>query len=203
MLNVSSFCILAHLRRNKLLGVRFIGKWRIGDLKCVRMLHPNMQMVEDWCTDIAIPTGVNPHVHKLIQVLVFKKIQNLKPLLVFQLLGVQSIQPPLPSSMVLEICLRTNDLEIVKKSLPLLAKEHGFWNSGIHKVTIQDAQACTHTLNQYYAMWNKPRLESSTIVVEFFTPSAKELPLLDVGAEVSVSITYEFSLIESNPGTVQ
>nr|DAD17965.1 TPA_asm: hypothetical protein HUJ06_019428 [Nelumbo nucifera] len=72
-------------------------------------------------------------------------------------------QPPLLSSMVLDIYLRTNDLEFVKKSLPSLVKEHGFWNSGIHKVTIQDAQACTHTLNRYYAMWNKPRPESSTI----------------------------------------
>ena len=35
---------------------------------------------------------------------------------------------------------------------------------GIHKVTIQDAQSCNHTLNRYYAMWNKPRPESSTIV---------------------------------------
>ena len=34
----------------------------------------------------------------------------------------------------------------------------------IHKVTIQDAQGSTHTLNRYYAMWNKPRPESLIIV---------------------------------------
>lgn len=35
---------------------------------------------------------------------------------------------------------------------------------GIHGVTIQDAETCDHTLSRYYAMWNKPRPESSTIV---------------------------------------
>jgi len=30
----------------------------------------------------------------------------------------------------------------------------------IHKVTILDAQGCTHTLNRYNAMWDKPRPES-------------------------------------------
>lgn len=54
-------------------------------------------------------------------------------------------------------------MEIVKMSFPALLKEHHFWTSGIHMVTIQDAQACTHTLSRYYAMWNKPRPESITI----------------------------------------
>lgn len=35
---------------------------------------------------------------------------------------------------------------------------------GIHKVIVQDAKGSLHTLNRYYAMWNKPRPESSTIV---------------------------------------
>lgn len=35
---------------------------------------------------------------------------------------------------------------------------------GIHKVVIQDAQGVTHSLSRYYAMWNKPRPESLTIV---------------------------------------
>jgi alpha,alpha-trehalase len=35
---------------------------------------------------------------------------------------------------------------------------------GIHKVTIHDVRSCSHTLNRYYAKWNKPRPESSTIV---------------------------------------
>ncbi|KAF8379991.1 hypothetical protein HHK36_027459 [Tetracentron sinense] len=72
-------------------------------------------------------------------------------------------QPPLLSSMVFDIYKRTNDLEMVRKSVPALLKEHHFWNSEIHKVTIQDAQECNHTLSRYYAMWNKPRPESSTI----------------------------------------
>ncbi|XP_015896064.2 trehalase-like [Ziziphus jujuba] len=76
-------------------------------------------------------------------------------------------QPPLLSAMVHEIYKRTGDLEFAKKSLPTLIKEYQFWNSGIHKVTIEDAQACTHTLNRYYAMWNKPRPESSIIDKEF------------------------------------
>lgn len=35
---------------------------------------------------------------------------------------------------------------------------------GIHKVTIEDEQGNIHSLSRYYAMWNKPRPESSTIV---------------------------------------
>ncbi|XP_042952834.1 probable trehalase [Carya illinoinensis] len=72
-------------------------------------------------------------------------------------------QPPLLSAMIHAIYARTGDMQFVKKSLPALVKEHHFWSSGIHKVTIQDAQSCNHTLNRYYAKWNKPRPESSTI----------------------------------------
>lgn len=71
-------------------------------------------------------------------------------------------QPPLLSSMIYEIYKRTGDKEMVRKSLPALLKEHQFWNSGKHKMTIQDDQACNHTLSRYYAMWDKPRPESST-----------------------------------------
>ncbi|XP_062074674.1 trehalase-like isoform X2 [Humulus lupulus] len=72
-------------------------------------------------------------------------------------------QPPLLSAMVSEIYKRTGSLEFAKKSLPALIKEHKFWTSGIHKVTIQDVEAHNHTLTRYYAMWNKPRPESSTL----------------------------------------
>lgn len=73
-------------------------------------------------------------------------------------------QPPLLSAMIYEIYARTGDIELVKRSLPALLKEHEFWNSDIHKVNISDAQGCTRTLNRYYARWNKPRPESSTMV---------------------------------------
>ncbi|KAB5564638.1 hypothetical protein DKX38_004692 [Salix brachista] len=72
-------------------------------------------------------------------------------------------QPPLLSAMVYEIYNRTCDVELVRKALPALLEEHAFWNSEIHKVTIQDAQGSNHNLSRYYAMWNKPRPESSTI----------------------------------------
>ncbi|PON73594.1 Glycoside hydrolase [Parasponia andersonii] len=76
-------------------------------------------------------------------------------------------QPPLLSAMVREIFKKTGDLEFAKECLPALIKEHKFWTSGIHKVTIQDAQARNHTLTRYYAMWDKPRPESSTLDKEF------------------------------------
>ncbi|KAK9187750.1 hypothetical protein WN944_019149 [Citrus x changshan-huyou] len=72
-------------------------------------------------------------------------------------------QPPLLSAMVYDIYNRTGDLDLVKKALPALLKEHQFWNSGIHKVNIQEDHGRNHTLSRYYAMWNKPRPESSTI----------------------------------------
>uniref|UniRef100_A0A5B7B4W1 Trehalase n=1 Tax=Davidia involucrata TaxID=16924 RepID=A0A5B7B4W1_DAVIN len=72
-------------------------------------------------------------------------------------------QPPLLSSMVYDIYKRTGDMDLVRKSLPALLKEHKFWNSGVHKVTIQDVEGRNHTLSRYYAMWNEPRPESSTI----------------------------------------
>ncbi|KAH9769897.1 Trehalase [Citrus sinensis] len=67
------------------------------------------------------------------------------------------------SAMVYDIYNRTGDLDLVKKALPALLKEHQFWNSGIHKVNIQEDHCRNHTLSRYYAMWNKPRPESSTI----------------------------------------
>ncbi|KAL3834911.1 hypothetical protein ACJIZ3_009647 [Penstemon smallii] len=72
-------------------------------------------------------------------------------------------QPPLLSSMVIDIYNQTGDKDLVLKALPALLKEHKFWNSGIHKVLIEDAEGTTHTLSRYYAMWNEPRPESSTI----------------------------------------
>ncbi|WOL07523.1 putative trehalase [Canna indica] len=81
-------------------------------------------------------------------------------------------QPPLLSGMVLEIYEKTGDLEFVKECLPLLLKEHKFWNSEIHKVDIQDSQGHMHSVYHYNAMWNKPRPESGTIDKE----SASKLP---------------------------
>ncbi|XAR70139.1 Alpha,alpha-trehalase [Bertholletia excelsa] len=72
-------------------------------------------------------------------------------------------QPPLLSSMIYEIYKVTDDKDLIKKSLPALLKEHNFWNSGVHSVTIIDAQGHNCTLSRYYAMWNQPRPESSTI----------------------------------------
>ncbi|KAJ0049240.1 hypothetical protein Pint_14869 [Pistacia integerrima] len=72
-------------------------------------------------------------------------------------------QPPLLSAMIHEIYKRTGDLELVRKALPALLKEYQFWNTGIHSVTIQDSQASSHKLSRYYAMWNKPRPEATTL----------------------------------------
>ncbi|XXG77738.1 hypothetical protein AAC387_Pa08g1834 [Persea americana] len=82
-------------------------------------------------------------------------------------------QPPLLSSMILEVYKKTGDLTLVKKALPLLVKEHRYWNSGIHRVTIQDATGHNHVVSRYYGMWNKPRPESATIDEE----SASKLPV--------------------------
>ncbi|XVF10352.1 hypothetical protein REPUB_Repub07fG0175400 [Reevesia pubescens] len=76
-------------------------------------------------------------------------------------------QPPLLSAMVYEIYNRTGDVELVRKSLPPLLKEYQFWNSEIHKLVICDAEQCNHSLNRYYAMWNKPRPEASVIDKKF------------------------------------
>ncbi|KAF5935292.1 hypothetical protein HYC85_026421 [Camellia sinensis] len=75
-------------------------------------------------------------------------------------------QPPLLSAMVYDIYTRTGDIDFARKSLPALLKEHKFWNSEIHSVIIHDAEGCNRTLSRYYAMWNKPRPESSTIDIE-------------------------------------
>ncbi|XVF53127.1 hypothetical protein PTKIN_Ptkin05aG0075200 [Pterospermum kingtungense] len=76
-------------------------------------------------------------------------------------------QPPLLSAMVYEIYNRTGDVEFVRKSFPPLLKEYQFWDSEIHKLIIHDAKQGNHSLNRYYAMWNKPRPESSTIDKDF------------------------------------
>ncbi|XP_057799475.1 probable trehalase [Salvia miltiorrhiza] len=75
-------------------------------------------------------------------------------------------QPPLLSSMVVDVYNRTRDETLLTKSLPALLKEYHFWNSGIHKVIVEDAQGSNHTLSRYYARWNQPRPESLTIDTE-------------------------------------
>ncbi|XP_047945687.1 probable trehalase [Salvia hispanica] len=81
-------------------------------------------------------------------------------------------QPPLLSSMVVEIYNRIKDETLLAKSLPALLKEHHFWNSGVHKVVIQDSLGLNHSLSRYYARWNQPRPESFTIDTE----TASKLP---------------------------
>ncbi|XVE58119.1 hypothetical protein DITRI_Ditri04bG0144500 [Diplodiscus trichospermus] len=76
-------------------------------------------------------------------------------------------QPPLLSAMVYEVYNQTGDVELVRKSLPPLLKEYQFWNSEIHTLIVRDAEEGNHSLNRYYAMWNKPRPEASTIDKEF------------------------------------
>ncbi|KAF3777237.1 putative trehalase [Nymphaea thermarum] len=71
-------------------------------------------------------------------------------------------QPPLLSSMVMEIYKSTRDVDFVKETFPYLLKEHGYWNSKIHRVVVHDAQGHSHTLNRYNARWNNPRPESGT-----------------------------------------
>ncbi|XP_031391278.1 probable trehalase isoform X2 [Punica granatum] len=72
-------------------------------------------------------------------------------------------EPPLLSAMVRAIYSRTHDINLVKKAIPVLLKEHGFWTSGVHQIVVRDAHAESHCLSRYYAMWDKPRPESSTI----------------------------------------
>ncbi|CAN0840876.1 TRE1 [Linum grandiflorum] len=72
-------------------------------------------------------------------------------------------QPPLLSAMVSEIYNRTGDVKFAMKALPALIKEHEFWTSGQHNITIHDGKTAKHSLSRYYAMWNTPRPESATI----------------------------------------
>ncbi|CAI9093410.1 OLC1v1028908C1 [Oldenlandia corymbosa var. corymbosa] len=81
-------------------------------------------------------------------------------------------QPPLLTSMVFDIYNRTGDIQFLRNSLPPLLTEYEFWNSGIHRVTIKDSKGEIHNLNRYYAQWNTPRPESSTIDKE----TASKLP---------------------------
>ncbi|XP_056174090.1 probable trehalase [Syzygium oleosum] len=71
-------------------------------------------------------------------------------------------QPPLLNAMIRAIYEKTHDKEFVAKCLPALLKEHEFWTSGFHQITIRDRE-CSHNLSRYYAMWDKPRPETSTI----------------------------------------
>ncbi|KAL6642811.1 hypothetical protein ACP70R_020992 [Stipagrostis hirtigluma subsp. patula] len=71
-------------------------------------------------------------------------------------------QPPLLSSMVLDIYKATGDLNFVKRAFPSLLKEHKFWMSEVHNVAIMDSHGRVHNLSRYQAMWNKPRPESAT-----------------------------------------
>lgn len=72
-------------------------------------------------------------------------------------------QPPLLSSMVLEVYRATGDLEFVRCTFHSLLKEHSFWMSEIHNVVIMDSHGHVHNLSRYQARWNKPRPESATI----------------------------------------
>ncbi|KAG8084107.1 hypothetical protein GUJ93_ZPchr0010g8488 [Zizania palustris] len=76
-------------------------------------------------------------------------------------------QPPLLSSMVLDIYMATGDMVFLKRAFPSLLKEYSFWMSDIHNVAIMDNHGRVHNLSRYQAMWNKPRPESATIDEEF------------------------------------
>ncbi|CAL4915149.1 unnamed protein product [Urochloa decumbens] len=72
-------------------------------------------------------------------------------------------QPPLLSSMVLDVYGATGDVEFVRKAFPSLLKEHSFWMSEVHNVPVRDKHGQVHNLSRYQARWNKPRPESATI----------------------------------------
>ncbi|WVZ57415.1 hypothetical protein U9M48_007802 [Paspalum notatum var. saurae] len=72
-------------------------------------------------------------------------------------------QPPLLSSMVLEVYMATGDVEFVRCVFHSLLKEHSFWMSEVHNVVIMDNHGQVHNLARYQARWNKPRPESATI----------------------------------------
>ncbi|KAF6146017.1 hypothetical protein GIB67_033376 [Kingdonia uniflora] len=110
-------------------------------------------------------------------------------------------QPPLLCAMVSDIYNRTGDLEFVKRSLPSLLKEYKFWNSGIHKVKIQDARGHNHTLSRYYAMWNKPRPESSTIVLCYYS-NHSDLTTLSTTSIVPVDLNAYILQMELNIATL-
>ncbi|VFQ69118.1 unnamed protein product [Cuscuta campestris] len=94
-------------------------------------------------------------------------------------------QPPLLSSMIIDIYNRTGDLKLAKTALPLLVKEHHFWNSGMHKVTIEDGQGVNHSLSRYHAMWNEPRPESSTIDKETASQVSSECEKKELYREIA------------------
>uniref|UniRef100_A0A0E0BCT1 Trehalase n=1 Tax=Oryza glumipatula TaxID=40148 RepID=A0A0E0BCT1_9ORYZ len=86
-------------------------------------------------------------------------------------------QPPLLSSMVLDIYMATGDMAFVRRVFPSLLKEHSFWMSEVHNVAVMDNHGRVHNLSRYQAMWNKPRPESATIDEEFaskLSTAAKE-----------------------------
>ncbi|XWS24373.1 hypothetical protein CRYUN_Cryun28dG0096300 [Craigia yunnanensis] len=76
-------------------------------------------------------------------------------------------QLSLLSAMVYKIYIQTSDVELVRKYISPLLKEYQFWNSEIHTGIIRDAEQGNHSFNRYYAMWKKPRLETSTVDREF------------------------------------
>ncbi|KAG6548660.1 hypothetical protein Mapa_009814 [Marchantia paleacea] len=69
-------------------------------------------------------------------------------------------QPPLLSQMVRAVYEATGDVGLLEKAVPILIKEHGFWTSAPHSVSVVDAQGNQHSLSRYYANWNSPRPES-------------------------------------------
>ncbi|KAG9440146.1 hypothetical protein H6P81_020311 [Aristolochia fimbriata] len=104
-------------------------------------------------------------------------------------------QPPLLSSMILEIYKKTGDLALVKRAFPSLHKEHQFWTSGIHNLTIQDANGCIHSMSRYFAKWNQPRPESATIDEEtaFQLSTASERDLLYQELASTAESGWDFS----------
>lgn len=75
-------------------------------------------------------------------------------------------QPPLLSEAIRAVYRETQDKAFIETAFPALLKEHNFWCADPHRVQIRDAHGKEHILTRYYAMWDEPRPESSTIDIQ-------------------------------------
>ncbi|RKU42828.1 hypothetical protein DL546_006361 [Coniochaeta pulveracea] len=68
-------------------------------------------------------------------------------------------QPPLLSQMVRTYVDYTNDTSILERAIPLLIKEHSFWQTN-RTIQVTAADGKNYTLNRYHVENNQPRPES-------------------------------------------
>ncbi|KAK4449215.1 glycoside hydrolase [Podospora aff. communis PSN243] len=68
-------------------------------------------------------------------------------------------QPPLLTEMVRAYVEYTNDTSILERAVPLLIKEHQFWQTN-RTVSVEAPNGKTYTLNRYSVNNNQPRPES-------------------------------------------